>query len=156
LLKPGVELSPILEEIMGVLNSKAKEKGISIKLEKSKQIFTINADREKLKSAIFNVIDNAVKYTTKGGVTIKTENHDSVKIIISDTGIGMPKDKIKNMLETQFDRTKQAEKTASGSGVGLYLSGQIIKLHNGKIWAESEGEGKGTTFHIELPIEKEK
>lgn len=156
LLKPGVELSPILEEIMGVLNSKAKEKGIYLKLEKSKKAFTINADREKLKSAIFNVIDNAVKYTTKGGVTIKTENHDSVKIIISDTGIGMPKDRIKNMLETQFERTKQAEKTASGSGVGLYLSGQIIKLHNGKIWAESEGEGKGTTFHIELPIEKEK
>jgi len=75
-----------------------------------------------------------------------------VKIIVSDTGIGIPKDKLATILEGQFERTEEAQKTASGSGVGLYLSAQIIKLHNGKVWAESAGEGKGSTFYIELPI----
>jgi signal transduction histidine kinase len=151
-LEPGVELSTMLKEIMNVLEPKAQSKGIYLKLEESKEALTISADREKLKAAIFNIIDNAVKYTPKGGVNIKTGNHDGVKIIISDTGIGIPQDKIKNILEAQFERTKQAEKIAIGSGVGLYLSSQIIKLHNGKVWVESEGEGKGSTFHIELPV----
>ena len=59
------------------------------------------------------------------------------------------------MLEVQFERTEKAEKTASGSGVGLFLSVQIIRLHNGKVWVESEGEGKGSTFNIELPVAQE-
>ena len=62
---------------------------------------------------------------------------------------------VKNIFGEQFERTKQAEKTATGSGVGLYLSAQIIKLHNGKVFAESKGEGKGSVFHVELPISKE-
>ena len=56
-----------------------------------------------------------------------------IVIIVSDTGIGIPQDKIKNIFEEQFERTKQAEKIAEGSGIGLYLSNQIIKLHKGKV-----------------------
>ncbi|MDO8486168.1 MAG: HAMP domain-containing sensor histidine kinase, partial [Candidatus Staskawiczbacteria bacterium] len=152
LLKPGVELLPILSEIISVLNPGAQSKGIYLKLEKPEKIFTVIADREKLKSALFNIIDNSVKYTLKGGVDIKIENHNKVKIIVSDTGIGIPQDKIKNIFETQFERMEQAKETAIGSGVGLYLSSQIIKLHNGKIWVESKGQNQGSTFYIELPI----
>ncbi|MEK7562214.1 MAG: ATP-binding protein [Patescibacteria group bacterium] len=180
LLKPGVELLPILEEIIGKLENKVESKGIYLKLEKppssakasmgeAKKVL-ISADLEKLKSALFNVIDNSVKYTEKGGVTItinpKSETRNPkqipnsndqnsepvVTIEVRDTGIGIPQDKIKNIFGMQFERTKQAQKTAEGSGVGLRLASQIIKLHNGKIWAESGGMGKGSTFYIELPI----
>ena len=154
-LKPGIDLSPILEEITMVLSPTAQLKGIYLKSEKLKEVTVVNADREKLKAAIFNVVDNAIKYTPKGGVNIKIENSGTIKIIISDTGIGIPQDKIKALFGAQFERLKQAEKTATGSGVGLYLSAQIIKLHHGKIWAESEGEGKGSTFYIELPTKGE-
>ena len=76
-----------------------------------------------------------------------------VLISVKDNGIGIPQDKVKNIFETQYERTEQAQKTATGSGVGLYLSGKIIELHKGKVWAESAGEGKGSTFNIELPAE---
>jgi len=151
-LKTGVELLPMLKETVDRLKYQAELKGISLNLEFPDKSFTISADREKLKSAIFNVIDNSVKYTEKGGVNIKVENSGTVKIIISDTGIGIPQDKLKTIFEAQFERTKEAQKVAAGTGVGLHLSAQIIKLHNGRIWAESAGQGKGSTFYIELPV----
>jgi len=155
-LKPGIEILPILEQVSNELAFQAESKGIYLKLEKFEKTLVVSADREKLKAALFNIVDNAVKYTEKGGINIKVESNENIiKIIVSDTGIGIPPEKIKNMLEVQFERTEKAEKTASGSGVGLYLSAQIIKLHNGKVWAESDGEGKGSTFNIELPVAQE-
>jgi len=154
-LKPGVDISSILEEIISALNPKIQEKGIYLRFERPEEALVITADREKLKAAIFNIADNAVKYTEKGGVaiTLKKEK-EKVRIEIKDSGIGIPQEKIENIFEGQFERTQLAQKAASGSGVGLYLSGQIIKLHNGKVWAESAGEGKGSIFYIELPILK--
>ncbi len=155
-LKPGVKVPPILQELVEELSFKAESRGIYLKLEKSKQDFVINADAEKLKAALFNIIDNSVKYTVKGGATIKIYNSDDKKFVIietKDTGIGIDPEKAKTLFEQQFERSEAAKKvSAVGSGIGLYLSGQIIKLHNGKVWAKSEGEGKGSTFYVELPI----
>lgn len=153
-LKPGVELNQILDEIYNHLENGAKSKGIYLKLEKPAEKIAIEADKEKLKSALFNMIDNSIKYTPNGGVTIKLASEDKkIRIEIKDTGIGIPSEKLKTMFDTAFERGDQAKKTfASGFGVGLYLSSQIIKAHNGKIWVESEGEGKGSTFFVELPV----
>jgi len=153
-LKAGVELVPMLEEIKNALDSKALAKKIDLILKKTDEKILVSADTEKLKAAIYNVIDNAIKYTEKGEVTVAaTKNSQSTVLIeIKDTGIGIPANKVKNIFEGQFERTEQAKKTAKGSGVGLYLSGQIIKMHKGKAWAESAGEGKGSTFYVELPI----
>ena len=154
-LKPGTEIVSILENIVNSLSSKAQEKGISLNFEKTEENknILVSADPEKLKSSIYNIIDNAVKYTNTGGVAIKLlMANGKVQIEIKDTGIGIPKDKLKNIFEAQFERTDEAKKTAGGSGTGLFLSAQIIKLHNGKIWAESEGNGTGTTIYIELPL----
>jgi signal transduction histidine kinase len=154
-LKPGVEITPILESVVNSLTSKAQAKGIYLNFEKPEENknILVSADPEKLKSSIYNIVDNAVKYTNGGGVVIKLLiANGKVQIEIKDTGIGIPKDKLENIFEAQFERTVQAKKTAEGSGTGLYLSAQIIKMHNGKIWAESEGNGKGTTVCIELPV----
>ena len=167
-LKPGVEIFSILKEIQAELNFKASSRGIYLNLDEPKQEVKISADREKLKAALFNIVDNSVKYTPKGGVSISviTNNQDtnskqisnfkfqisnSVAIIVRDSGIGIPKDKIETIFETMFERGDQAKKTAGGVGIGLHLSTQILKAHGGKVWAESGGEGKGSTFYIELP-----
>ncbi|KKQ17803.1 MAG: HATPase domain-containing multisensor signal transduction histidine kinase [Berkelbacteria bacterium GW2011_GWA1_36_9] len=152
-LEPGVGLKSILEETVNELKFKSDSKKIYLKLAMPENEINMIADREKLKSAIFNIVDNAIKFTDKGGVSVKAENDDKiVKIIISDTGIGIPADKVKTIFEQKFERTEQAQKTTEGKGVGLYLSGQIIKYHQGKAWVESEGEDKGSTFYIELPL----
>ena len=199
-LKPGIEVNSILNEIVDELKFKSDQRGIYLKLDPPQPVspkgdgvgaknvkdkFTISADREKLKSAIFNVVDNSIKYTEKGGVTVKislnqqglpkadsqflisnNENKNltpntqnltpKILITIQDTGIGVSAEKVKTLFDTQFERSEQAKKTAEGKGVGLYLSAQIIKYHNGRIWVESLGEGQGSTFYIELPITMEK
>ena len=112
------------------------------------------ADREKLKAAIYNIIDNAIKYTTEGEVSIKVKTDENkITIIIEDTGIGISRENLINMFGKTFERGETAKKTfINGRGIGLFITKQIISAHNGKIWAESPGEDKGSTFYIELPI----
>jgi signal transduction histidine kinase len=153
-LKPGVELEPILDEIVGDLKFQTDKKGIYLKLEKPEKIFTIKADKEKLKAALQNIFDNAIKYTPEGGVTIKVESNHVVKIIVTDTGIGIAQDRIKDLFNKTFERGEEAKKTfATGTGLGLFLSNKIILAHGGKVWVESKGQGQGSTFYIELPID---
>lgn len=156
-LKPDIQAEEIVEETIEGLKFEADKKGIYLKLEKpASPMPPIKADREKLKAALYNVIDNAVKYTTKGGVNVKVEITDTKKFKISvfDTGIGIGDNRAEGLFNKTFERGEEAKKTfATGRGIGLFLAGQIVKSHNGKIWAESEGSGKGSQFYIELPLQ---
>jgi signal transduction histidine kinase len=153
-VKDGVNLSPMLENIVADIKLEADKKGILLKLEKPAGDCIIRADESKLKAALVNLFDNSVKYTKEGSVAMNLEVlADKVKISIKDTGMGIAKERLEKLFESTFERTEEAKKTfTTGRGVGLYLSSQIIKAHHGKVWAESEGEGKGSTFFIELPI----
>ena len=153
-LKDGVDLSPILEEVVKDIELEAKNKGIYLKLEKPEGPCVIKADESKIKAAIVNIFDNSVKYTKEGGVTMRLKVNDGkVRIEVQDTGMGISKETMSKLFGNTFERTAEAKKTfTAGRGIGLYLSSQIIKAHNGKVWAESEGEGKGSMFIIELPI----
>jgi two-component system sensor histidine kinase VicK len=113
----------------------------------------INADRDKISSVISNLISNAVKYSPNGKrIEIKYHNSgDSVVVSVKDEGFGInPSD-----LEMIFDRYYRVETNdtmhISGFGIGLYLSAEIIKRHDGEIWAESE-RGKGSVFYFSLPL----
>jgi signal transduction histidine kinase len=108
-----------------------------------------------MKTALFNVIDNGIKYTLKGGVTIKLQIiNNKLQIIVKDTGIGIKKEERAGLFERTFERGKEAEKIyIPGRGIGLYISKNFIEAHGGRIWVESKGENQGSTFFIELPIE---
>ena len=153
-LQPNIQLTPILKEIIEELKPEARKKSLYLKLEKSKETPKIKADPQKLKVALFNIIDNAIKYTFKGGVKIslKVENH-KLKIAIKDTGIGISKKELKNLFTKTFERGEEAKKLwGPGKGIGLYITAKIVQAHKGKIWAESRGKDKGSTFYVELPI----
>jgi len=154
-LQPNIQIEPILKEIMEELIPEAEKKKIYLKLEKpGKKLPSIKADLEKLKVALTNIVDNGIKYTDKGGVTIKLkiENY-KLKIVIEDTGMGIDKEELKALFIRTFERGEQAKKVyTTGRGIGLYIASQIIEAHNGKIWAESEGIGKGSVFYVELPV----
>ena len=146
---------PILKSIIAEVKLEAKEKKLYLRMEKpEEEIPEIKADASKLEVALTNLIDNAVKYTAKGGVKIKVERPDSkIRIIIKDTGMGMAKEDIEKLFSKTFERGEEAKKMfGSGKGIGLYLSYNIIKSHNGKLWAESDGPGKGSSFIVELPV----
>ena len=100
-----------------------------------------------------NVVDNAVRYTEKGGVTIKCQmSNVKCQIVVSDTGAGLIKYELSKMFES-FSRGMAGTRLyTEGVGLGLYIARRFVEMHQGKIWAESKGKGKGSTFYIELPI----
>ena len=153
-LEPGTDILPILKEVIEELQFEVEYRDLYLKLEKTGKVPKIKADSEKLKVALFNIVDNAIKYTRKGGVTVVLQKIGAnVRISVKDTGIGLDSEKAKVLFKSAFVRGKEAEKVHGfGRGIGVYITGHIIRAHHGKIWAESEGEDKGSTFFIELPI----
>ena len=144
----------LILEIIEKLQIKANEKKIYLKLEKPKnKIPLISIDRSSINEVIFNLVDNAIKYTNKGGITIGLAKTDEKVIIsIKDTGEGMTKQEINTVFE-KFTRGRSGvKKSIKGSGLGLYIAKKFTETHNGKIWAESKGKGKGSIFYIELPL----
>lgn len=115
--------------------------------------FITVGDAGKLRQVISNLIDNAIKYTPKGEVSILLfKSKDKRKIILSfsDTGIGMSKVTIEKLFK-RFSRAEGVSKVyTEGTGLGLYVAREIIKKHEGRIWADSKGEGHGSTFYVEL------
>ncbi|MBI4120654.1 MAG: hypothetical protein HY457_00140 [Parcubacteria group bacterium] len=115
----------------------------------------IVGDSGKLSQVIGNLIDNAIKYTKEGGITISTAlvpGKSLVRLAVADTGVGVDKEDAEKLFQ-KFSRADGAFKVnASGTGLGLYIAKQIVDAHHGRIWVESEGKGKGSTFYIELPL----
>lgn len=114
-------------------------------------------DTDKLDKIIFNLLSNAAKYTEKEGLVeliVRTnKTFDQIIIQVRDNGIGIPKDRQKGLFHRFYDGEYRNRNTF-GTGIGLSLTRDLVYLHNGSISFESE-EGKGTTFFIELPINKE-
>ena len=109
------------------------------------------ADRERIEQVITNIIGNAIKYSRKpGDIIVKAGKKDgNINVTVTDKGIGIPQKDIENIF-LRFYRVSGSASSFSGSGVGLYISAEIIKSHGGKIWAESN-IGKGSIFHFSLP-----
>ncbi|OHA62497.1 MAG: hypothetical protein A3E07_00565 [Candidatus Wildermuthbacteria bacterium RIFCSPHIGHO2_12_FULL_45_9] len=116
---------------------------------------TFLADLKKLEMAIFNIVENAIKYTPVGTVHISAQTKDnSVFIEIKDRGIGIPKDQQKHIFTKFFRAHNAVLLQTEGSGLGLWIANEIIKKHQGKILVESK-QGKGTTLTVVLPIAHE-
>jgi len=144
-------IKKVIENFEGVLSKK------KLKLETNLNKITLFPfDDEKLHMAISNLIDNAIKYTLNGKITISTsEKNNNILFSITDTGVGIPK-KLQSQVFSKFFRGDNILQIhQNGSGLGLYIVHDIISKHNGRIWFESE-ENKGTTFYIELPKKQAK
>ena len=115
----------------------------------------IYADKYRIRQVVVNLLTNALKYSpdTKR-VTLRLKSkRDSVLLSIKDFGLGIPRDELK-LIFNRYYRTKSVEKKRSeGLGLGLFISNQIVKFHQGKLWVESI-VGKGSTFFVSLPIER--
>jgi signal transduction histidine kinase len=112
-------------------------------------------DAGKLTQVFSNVIDNAMKYTQKGGITmsvVKDTGKNIAHVEIRDTGIGMD-DATRSKIFEKFIRGDNAQAVNNGgSGLGLFIVKTFVEAHKGKIWPASDGVGKGTVFSIELPL----
>ncbi len=150
-----IEIEPIIQEIISQLKITADEKNLLLEYEKPKEkLPLVLADPERLKQALINLIGNSVKYTEKGSIKVTTKmGNGKMEIKIADTGIGMSADEQKHLFE-KFHRV-QNEKTAKiiGTGLGLWITKQIIELMDGKIYLESMKD-VGTQITIKLNLAK--
>ena len=146
------DATALVQEIITELKPTIDKTGLSMNLESSSYICMAHGDTGKIKQVINNIIDNSVKYTKKGGVTISlSADKEFITIKISDTGIGIAADDIPKLF-TKFTRAKDAFRTnVIGTGLGLYIAKQMVEAQGGKIWVESEGLGRGSSFFIKLP-----
>lgn len=140
------------KEAFDSLAIQAKAKKIDfhfLSLQSSIQPFCF--DKMKIKEALINLIDNAIKYTPSGKVTVLVEERGKkVRISVVDTGIGIAREEIHYVFE-KFQRGIDVQSIhTEGIGMGLYVCGKIIKAHEGRIWVESEGKNRGSRFIIEL------
>ena len=112
----------------------------------------IIADREKIGSVLSNLIGNAVKYSPKGGrVDIKCHPHEKEIIVsVTDEGMGISEQDIKKIFERYYRVQTDSTTHIAGFGIGLYLSAEIVKRHDGRIWVESRS-GSGSAFYFSLP-----
>jgi signal transduction histidine kinase len=139
------------EEIMG----KALEQGVKIYIMESKipQVF---ADADKVHQILLNLVGNALKFTPKGGnISIGFfADGNMVDISVKDSGTGMNKEDLGKLFQKfgRLDNSYVAAATTGGTGLGLFISKKLVELMHGKIWAGSEGLGKGSTFSFSLPI----
>lgn len=143
-------IASVTEELKNV----AKEKNLYLKFEKPKLALPlILIDKEKLRQVILNLIDNAIRYTQKGGITIKAKIEETVlRIEVSDTGAGMTDEELSKMFESFSRGTAGARLYTEGAGLGLYIARKFVEMHRGRIWAESKGKKQGSVFFVELPV----
>ncbi len=144
------DLNEVVEEVKLTMRSVTDKKGLGFSVHLAPDLPKILFDRDAIIQVLTNVVNNSIKFTEEGGLTITTHREGNVvKVIIEDTGPGVRPEELASLFQ-EFQQLKNA-KGKGGSGLGLAISKGIMKAHRGKIWAESE-EGKGTSVCFILPI----
>lgn len=149
-----VDLCEIVKSVVDEFGMVAKEKGIGLHGScPTGGVPVVAGDKQKLRDSVMNLVDNAIRYTEKGSVTVslRREINDLV-VRVEDTGPGLDADEARTLFDS-FQRGQVGRKQwAEGSGLGLYIAREFITLHGGAIWAESRGKGLGSTFFIRIPL----
>jgi len=159
-----VEPARALGDLATIARGLANKKHIELVIEADDSMPSISADERKLKQIAFNLISNAIKFTPEGGkVKVKAEVVNSsgaeagggsssvFRVTVSDTGIGIAPEDQERIFESFVQVDSSYAKKQQGTGLGLALTRRLVELHGGRIWVESQGEGKGSTFAFEIP-----
>jgi signal transduction histidine kinase len=145
-----IDLVGMVQGILAELNFLTVKKDVKVSFIRP-EVLAIPADRGKMKAALMNIIDNAIKYSPKGKVDVSiVETPQSAQLIVKDTGIGIPDEDLPFIFERMHRSKNAVMMEPDESGVGLSISRKIISLHGGTVTINSEA-GKGTTVTVNMP-----
>ena len=151
------DLHLILRNVVEICRGKIEAKGLTFSLELTAAEHNVNGDGGRLQQVFWNLLGNAIKFTPTGGaITIRSSNPRDgvVQVAVADTGRGIPPQIIAGLF-VAFEQGESAiTQPSGGMGLGLAISKAVVDLHDGKIWGNSEGPGKGATFTVELPLSR--
>lgn len=158
----AVEIGEIVSAAAEAGRFNAQKQGLQLKFQVTtnkevvggkvvRPLFYAFLDPNRLREVLQNLIDNAIKYTEEGTITVALTGDDKVvQIQVSDTGTGIPEEDIPHLFQKFYRVDSSMTRTIGGTGLGLYISRRIVEMYNGHIWVESQ-LGKGSTFFINLP-----
>jgi len=151
-----IDVGALAKQVVEEQRPQVTKNGLKLEFEDDGHDHNVYADMGKLNQVFNNIIDNAGKYTKEGWIRVRVENltkpegEEVVRFVVKDSGVGIPPETLPKLFE-KFVRAYDAGKVnLIGTGLGLYVAKQIVEGLGGKIWAESEGKGKGSTFIVEF------
>ncbi len=150
-----LDLGQWLPEAVHIWDVRAAQAGLTLHVQVPPTCAVI-ADPNFLEHVVDNLLDNAIKFTPQGGqahVRAWVEGDEAVTAV-SDSGVGIPPDKLQQVFERFYQVDSGSARRFGGMGIGLALCRAIVEAHGGRIWAESSGDGQGTTFYVALPLAK--
>ena len=149
----NTNLINMIDDVVKELSIKIKDKKLKLIYNKPTRFPIVRIDGPKIREVIMNLIENAIKYNVEeGNLTIclrKIKN--TIEFSVIDSGIGVYKNDISQVFK-KFSRTENAMEHANGTGLGLYVVKEILKAHNGNVWAESKGINQGSKFYFRIPV----
>jgi len=147
-VKAEMDLTDVLRQANADIGPLAKQKNLEFECHLLQEPLMMLGDSDMLYRLFINLLGNAIKFTETGKITLASyRDGGQIRADVHDTGIGIDKSELDNI----FERFVQKTPSSVGIGLGLAISRDIVVLHQGRIWAESEGEGKGSTFKVEFP-----
>ena len=144
----------LLKNVFNIIHLKADEKGLDFKITYNNSITNLFGDSLRITQILINLINNAIKFTTKGFVKVNIVNINNIyRFEIEDSGIGISKDELAKLFQSFSQADGSITRKYGGTGLGLSISKQLVELMGGKIWVESE-VGVGSKFIFEIELEK--
>jgi PAS domain S-box-containing protein len=149
-------------DVVEAMHPSATNKGLSLTIDESPsqkvkgekaigRSLNVVADREQIREVFYNLVENGLKFTQKGGVTISISyDNDNATVCIADTGMGIPAEGQKHLFEKFYRYDNTATREVGGTGLGLFITRSIVEMFGGTIWLESQ-VGKGTKFYFTVP-----
>ncbi len=155
--KEEIDFLEAIDQIVTDYKEHIEKKGLKFKVEKpEKENLIVSVDKEKIIMVVQNFLDNAMKYTKEGEITLKIEKiEDEIKVSVVDTGVGIPEDQQKRMFSKFFRAANVQRMDTEGSGLGLFIAKNIVEAHSGKVGFSSV-HGEGSTFYFLLPQKQKK
>ena len=148
-----VSVDDLIDSLRDRICRQFEEKGVDLETKVPPEMPRVSADEDRIGQVLINLVGNALQYTPPGGVvTLSTAlDSDEVNFIIRDTGIGIPPEYLKHIFTRFYRVDKSRSRAGGGSGIGLTISSHLVEAHGGRIWAESAGQNRGSTFIFTLP-----
>jgi hypothetical protein len=154
LRREPVALGPLLKDVAGRVEPFVASRHQRFSIDVADDLGDFDVDVAKIGDAVLNLLTNAIKFTPKGGqvqvVLQRVNSH--LELSVSDTGIGIPAAYLPHVFDRFSQKDASTTRAFGGLGLGLAIAKQLVELHGGVIWATSEGEGRGATFSVHLPL----
>lgn len=151
------DLKLLVNSAVESLRPQAMEKGVALQVDVPSQLPQVWVDADRISQVLVNLLRNALQYTGQGGVIriSARQVQQEVYVSVTDTGIGIPSEHLERVFDRFYRVDRSRTRALGGSGIGLTISKRLVEAHGGRIWAESEGKGKGSVFTFTLPIARQ-